>query len=184
MIATLGAQQAILSFGTATIGLLTAGAFNVWDDPAVATLIFLGVTPLVSGIVLVVWIGEFIRRTRAGMHLQQIEQAFRNAKPDMPPAVMAWERGLHDSERDAWRRRRDWNYAAVIALFAAIGGGSLVLGAYRGFGYWPEPTVAGAIAGAAVLAAMVGFVVAQLRAARGLRAEPYRRPLDRRSRRR
>jgi hypothetical protein len=98
VLATLRAQQAILTFGTAALGVLAAGAFNVWDDAAVVAIVFLGVTPLLSGIVLVIWAGEYVRRLRAGAHLKQLEAIIRDGIPGTPEGVMAWEASLLDPE--------------------------------------------------------------------------------------
>src|SRR4051794_6662352 len=48
-----GAQRT-LAFGATTVGILVAGAFNVWraSDPLPATLLFLVVIPLVSTLVI------------------------------------------------------------------------------------------------------------------------------------
>jgi hypothetical protein len=57
---TLATAQRTLAFGATAVGILVAGAFNVWDteDRLPPTLLFMVVVPLVSILVVVQWVGQ------------------------------------------------------------------------------------------------------------------------------
>lgn len=84
ILTTMQTQQSTLTIGTAALGIIAAGAFNLWDEPFVATILFLGVAPFLSMLVLTIWIGEVTRMMRAGSYLQQFEATIHTAVPALP----------------------------------------------------------------------------------------------------
>jgi hypothetical protein len=77
---TLGSQVAILSFGSATVGLLVAAAAALWRDQTALTgmILILGV-PLVCFLTLAVYSGELVRLMRAGLFLNHLECSVNEA---------------------------------------------------------------------------------------------------------
>jgi hypothetical protein len=135
VLTTMQTQQGTLTFGTAAVGILAAGGFNVWKDELAATLVFLLALPLLSKLVVVIWMGEVVRMMRAGRHLQELEVRFASAYPEVLELgpVMRWETSLRDPEAQLlWRRHYEWNYAAIVLLFWLIAVTSVGLGVYRG----------------------------------------------------
>jgi len=131
VVATMQTQGNSLSFGSATLGLVAAGAFNVWKEAFLTTVIFMFVVPFVCSLVLIIWMGEVTMMHRAGEHLLGLETELQRAfgvKPEGP--VFSWESHLRSGPRR--ERHFGWNYAAIIWMFLSIAAGSVLLGMYRG----------------------------------------------------
>jgi len=137
VLATMQTQGASLTFGTATLGIVAAGAFNVWKEQFIATIVFMFVVLFVCSLVLVVWLGELTRMMRAGQHLFGLEKALQTAfgiDPGGP--VFSWESHLRSGSTSPTEhpsmRQFGWNYAAIIWMFLSIAVGSVFLGMWRG----------------------------------------------------
>jgi hypothetical protein len=76
-------QVSILSFGAAAVGLLVAAAGTLWtDEPLLAGLLLLFVVPAVGFLALAIHAGEFVRLTRAGLFLYELEECVNSgARP-------------------------------------------------------------------------------------------------------
>jgi hypothetical protein len=130
------AQQQILALGATAVGLVVAGAFNVWDNQLLASVAFLGVVPLLCLFVLVQWVGRAAGLMRVGVYLQQLEQALRTAYPSAPESVFSWERrrAAETTRRgNWWTANYEWHDVGAIAIFALLAYGSIALGAYRAY---------------------------------------------------
>lgn len=128
VLASMQTQQTSLSFGTATIGILAAGGFNAWDQDVPAVLVFLAGIPTLSGLIVLIWLGELTRMQRAGAMLVEIEKKVNiELAATGKGNALAWETALR--ERD-WKLT--WNYQAIIATFSVIAAGSLIVGAAKG----------------------------------------------------
>jgi hypothetical protein len=157
-------QQASLSFGAATIGILAAGGFNAWEHDVPAVLVFIVGIPTMSGLVALVWLGELTRMQRAGAMLVEIEA---KVNAELQPAgkgdALCWETALRER---GWKLT--WNYQAIMASFAVIAVGSLVIGVAKGFESELSLPSVGALLAAevVVLVALGAFVVTQWRRSR------------------
>ena len=129
------AQQQILALGATAVGLVVAGAFNVWDNQLLASVAFLGVVPLLCLFVLVQWVGRAAGLMGVGFYLQQLEEALRTAYPSAPPRVFSWERTRAEpaSRGHWWTANYEWHDVGAIAIFALLAYGSIALGAYRAY---------------------------------------------------
>jgi hypothetical protein len=129
------AQQQILALGATAVGLVVAGAFNVWDNQLLASVAFLGVVPLLCLFVLVQWVGRAAGLMGVGFYLQQLEEALRTAFPSAPPRVFSWERTRAEpaSREHWWTANYEWHDVGAIAIFALLAYGSIALGAYRAY---------------------------------------------------
>lgn len=167
ILTTMRTQDGTLRFGAATVGIVTAAGFNVWDDTVAATMIFLAVVPFICTIVLIIWMGEVTRMMRAGRHLQRLEEVFAHEIPYLPAPVMKWETNLRDQEADntRWDRHYEWNYHAIVLMFWSLGIGAIAAGLYRGvWGDSPlEYTQAVWIAAVAICAATLLALIVILR---------------------
>jgi hypothetical protein len=106
VVAALAAQHAVFSYGVAAVGLLTAvavGATNGGNESghALATMILLGLNPVLLVAVLFLWTSEVLRMQRAGAYLFVLESVI-NARVG-EPLPLAWE-GLVNPP---WQRERD-----------------------------------------------------------------------------
>jgi hypothetical protein len=116
-------QVAILSFGTATVGLLVAAAATLWDDePLLSSLLLLFVVPAAGWLALVVHAGELVRLMRAGLFLHRLEDWVNDAWWCSPEEgrVLLWEqwdirRGSADVDR-----RNSWAITAVFAVMVVL----------------------------------------------------------------
>ena len=126
-------QQQTLALGATAVGLVVAGAFNVWSDSVLAGVAFLGVVPLLCLFVLVQWVGRATGLLRVGLYLEQLEDALRAAYPTAPTNVFVWERSLVASSRHGkwWQASYQWHDYGAISIFALLSYGSIALGAYR-----------------------------------------------------
>lgn len=129
------AQQQILALGATAVGLVVAGAFNVWDNQLLASVAFLGVVPLLCLFVLVQWVGRAAGLMTVGLYLQQLEEALRSAYPSAPPTVFGWEKTRAETTRRGhwWTANYEWHDVGAIAIFALLAYGSIALGAYRAY---------------------------------------------------
>jgi hypothetical protein len=127
------AQQQTLGLGATSVGLVVAGAFNVWDNGVLVSVAFLGVVPLLCLFVLVQWVGRAAGLMRVGVYLEQLEDALRYAYPLAPPNVFVWEKALAQTTRHGrwWKTSYEWHDFGAIAIFALLAYGSVGLGAYR-----------------------------------------------------
>lgn len=139
-------QQQTLAFGATAVGILAAGAFNIWDERAPATAAFLGAIPLLCVLILVQWSGRTFGMMRVGAYLELLEDGLR-AGYDRPPAsLLTWERKLAQNRpAKLWQPHHGWNDFGAFSIFVALAAGSIGLGCYRGFainGFWISVLVA------------------------------------------
>jgi hypothetical protein len=127
------AQQQTLGLGATAVGLVVAGAFNVWGNAVLVAVAFLGVVPLLCLFVLVQWVGRAAGLLRVGLYLERLEDALRAAYPLAPPNVFSWEKTLSATTRRGkwWKASYEWHDFGAIAIFAILAYGSIALGAYR-----------------------------------------------------
>lgn len=166
---TQAAAHRTLAFGLTAIGVLVAGAFNVWDSRETfpSTALFLVVIPIVSVLVLVQWSGQMLFLTRRGEYLQAIEHAIRDMhkppreshKPPpeshapppesdwpLPDTLFTWEDQFDKRHSirgtEWWKPDLRWHLHAGTLVFGLVAVGSLALGAYKGFNSAPVLTIA------------------------------------------
>jgi hypothetical protein len=127
------AQQHILALGATAIGVVIAGAFNVWDDQLLATLAFLLVVPLLSALVLIQWAGRATAMMRVGVYLERLERTLAS-HTSAPVPILTWEETLA-AMRPAkpWTPQAGWNDFGAVGIFALLSAGSIALGAYKGW---------------------------------------------------
>lgn len=168
---TLAAQLQILSFGTATLGLVTGSAFIGADD-AFRDDVLVVFLPLLAYMTLIIWFSEVMRMLRAGSFLLRIEKRL-DLEGD---GSLAWEGSV-------WRGRTKYAVApdghlrssrirpyysifdpdqlrlfAVTLLFFIIAGSSIAMG-------WEGATLAQQwfAVGAGVIAVVVILLLYHLR---------------------
>ena len=135
---SMGTQQSILSFGTAALGILLAGAFNVFNEPLPAALVFLLFVPLLSDLVFVLWMTEVVRMLRAGYFLARVERRVDElmAHEDL----LSWERWAHarpsateapDDIRLVLRDVDRQSFEIVAAMLMSIAIGGIAIGNYE-----------------------------------------------------
>jgi len=127
--------QTTLAFGATTVGILAAGAFNIWDERLLVSIIFLAVVPLISVAVLVQWAGQMVGIMRLDGYLKGLEKAIRDAHEPVPKPVLTWwtEELFGRPSEKAWVPDYRWHKHAAITVFGLFSAGSIILGAYRGF---------------------------------------------------
>jgi hypothetical protein len=164
-----------LALGVTAVGVLVAGAFNVWDskDALPATALFLVVIPTVSVLVLVQGSGLMLFVVQRGIYLRSIEHALRDAY-GAPAKLFTWEDEFDERYRvrkERWKPALRWHKHATTFMFVLLAVGSIGLGVYKGFDSSPE-VVAG-IAGVELLVlTYVGWLLAlQLAAGEHLAAD-------------
>jgi hypothetical protein len=132
VLAEVQGQQQTLALGATAIGILVAGAFNVWDNRLVATVAFLAAIPLLCVFILMQWAGRVFGMMRVGAYLERLEGALRLGYPDAPAPVLTWEEELvRMKPRSRWEIH-GWNEFGAVAVFVLLASGSIALGAYRG----------------------------------------------------
>jgi hypothetical protein len=140
---SLQTQHATLAFGSATLGLVAAGGFQLVDrDPTSLALIFVVAVPLISLLIVTIWLGELARMMRAGRHLQLLEYQLKSNISGAPAPVFAWEAGLQRATAycPSWLERQyQFSYHSVVFLFALIAVVSVAFGMYQvswSSGWW------------------------------------------------
>lgn len=134
VVTALASQVAILSFGTATVGLLVAAAATLWGEKTgwLPGLILLFGVPLVSFLTLAVHHGELVRLLRAGLFLNHLEcdvnAAFgrptvedlaREAETGRPTGlVLSWEQWSDIRKGNDIDRFNRWAISGVFAVLA------------------------------------------------------------------
>jgi hypothetical protein len=128
------AQQQTLAFGMTAVGIVVAGAFNVWGNTLLASVAFLGAVPLLNLVILVQWVGRARGLMRVGVYLERLEDALRAAYPLAPQSVFIWEKTRARDRRDKWwRPSYEWHDYGAIAIFALLAYGSIALGGYHAY---------------------------------------------------
>lgn len=142
------AQQHILALGATAVGVVIAGAFNVWDDQLLATLAFLLVVPLLSALVLIQWAGRATAMMRVGVYLERLEGTLAR-HTTAPTPVLTWEATLARMRPEhLWKPQAGWNDFGAVGIFALLSAGSIGLGAYKGWsGHEVEVGIVAAIQG-------------------------------------
>jgi len=129
VIASLQGQLQALGLGTAAIGVLAAGGFNVWDrSPYGAAAVFFVGLPLLALLGLYVWTGENARIMGAGTHMLLIEHEMRVLYPGMPRNVFSWEAQLAEKKRDRNLLTIDLRFVPVSLIYSIIAIGSVLVG--------------------------------------------------------
>jgi hypothetical protein len=170
----LASAQRTLALGITAVGILVAGAFNVWDssDPLPATLLFLVAIPLVCALVVLQWAGQMLFLVLRHRYLLALESTLRNAYPSGPTTLFTWEDLWAEYFRPTggkWKPDHRWLTNATVPLFGLVAVGSLVLGAAKG---WDD---ARAVVASAAIVEFVAFATLGIRLLRALsRALPAR----------
>jgi hypothetical protein len=160
---TLATAQRTLAFGATAVGILVAGAFQVWDssERLPATLLFMAFIPLVCVLVIVQWVGQMSLLSARDRYLLQLERHIREAYPRRPrSAFFTWEERYASRYRIAgrvWKPDRRWKINAAMPAFGLLAVGSLGLGVYRGFGEAPVAVVSIGAIEFLVLAIVLGW---------------------------
>jgi hypothetical protein len=133
------AQQSILSFGTAALGILLAGAFNVFGDALAAALVFLVFIPLLSHLILALWMTEVVRMLRAGYFLARVEEEIGEAVGRKK--ILSWERWAHATPSEDEKERGDirvvlrdvdrLSFQVVTAMLLTIALAGVAIGNYE-----------------------------------------------------
>ena len=127
-------QHQTLALGGTAVGILVAGAFNVWDDALLATIAFLGAIPLLCMLVLIQVAGRAYGMMLVGVYLEGLERALRGAYALAPGPVLSWEETLVVMRtKHWWSLRYGWSDLGAVGVFAVFAAGSIALGAYRGY---------------------------------------------------
>jgi hypothetical protein len=113
-------QQQTLALGATAVGLVVAGAFNVWNNKLLGSVAFLGLVPLLCLFVLIQWVGRAAGLMRVGLYLEQLEAALRAAYSSAPPKAFTWETTLASTTRRGrwWKASYEWHDFGAIAIFA------------------------------------------------------------------
>ncbi len=163
ILATTAAQHSTLALGIAAIGVLAAGAFNVWeDDPFVATVVFLGAVPLLTTTILVIWMSQILGMLDIGHYLLQLEASIANVVDQPNTGLLTWEKRISRQSALAWPPNYAWHYLAVVGLFGLLTISAIVLGAYRADTL--ETTIAAFAIGTVFVAMCVAIALAVVRA--------------------
>jgi hypothetical protein len=134
VLAEAAAQQQTLALGATAVGVVIAGAFNVWDDRLLVAIAFLGVVPLLSLVVLIQWAGRASGLMRVGVYLEKLEDTVREAHPVLPSWVFSWEKTRARTRPDKWwHPQYEWTDYGAIGVFVLLAFGSVGLGAYRAY---------------------------------------------------
>jgi hypothetical protein len=168
-------QQQTLGLGATAVGIVVAGAFNVWDDQVLASFGFLVAVPLLSVLVLLQWAGRAFALMRVGAHLEALEKRLREAV-GAPPPVMTWEEML-EKARPArwWKPHPGWNDFGAFGVFAAIAVGAIVLGAWRGYDKHEGTIVVVTIVQSLVIGVVIVALASALATGRKRAREDYER---------
>ncbi len=139
------AQHSTLALGVTAIGILAAGAFNVWnEDRVVAPIVFIAVVPLLTSMILVIWASQVVGMFNIGHYLRGLEARIGDAVGDGPGGIMSWEETATKEKIRTRTPTYAWHYVAVIVLFGILTVGSIVLGAYRAWSVYETKAQVGA----------------------------------------
>lgn len=122
-------QQSILTFGTATIGLIITTGFNVWDKTPLPEILFLFLAPAIVYLIILVWLGEVGRMFRAGRFIADIEDKINLQFPGKEKAL-TWENWLltRQNENKTPHHILQFHYVSIFLLFAMTSLGSIIIG--------------------------------------------------------
>ena len=90
-------QQSILRFGTASIGVVLAIGFQFWENAKIFSIIFLVFLPLLSYLILFIWMGEVARMMRAGIYIHELEKKVNSEIKVIKNKALEWENWLRQS---------------------------------------------------------------------------------------
>ncbi len=123
-------QQSTVRMGMATVGVVIAAGFNVWDKTPLSDLVFLAFNPIICYLTLIIWIGEVTRMMRVGNYLSLIEKKLNGYFKEEDP-IIYWENWLRTKNaKDQTPQLKD-NYKAIISLFLGTAISSTAIGFYR-----------------------------------------------------
>jgi hypothetical protein len=173
------AQHSTLALGITAISVLAAGAFNVWEDRFVATVVFLGAVPLLTAMILLIWASQIWGMLDIGRYLLTLERKIgERVDPKPSTGLMTWEKQV--SHQIAWSREPNYamHYVAVMGLFGFLTLASIVLGVYRAWDQHElEAVLGGLLSGGVFTALFVGLAWSVL-TARNRRGAAARGPAD------
>jgi hypothetical protein len=110
-------QQSILTFGTATIGIILSAGFNVWDKQFLPEIIFMALLPAVSYLIVLSYIGETGRMFRAGRFIALIENKINSRFLEKEKAL-SWETWLLTTQNDGKTPHHNlWFHHISIFIF-------------------------------------------------------------------
>lgn len=169
-------QSQTLAFGATAVGILFAGALNVWEDRSLATIAFLGAIPLLCLLVLVQWAGRAFGIIRVGVYLEALENALQTAY-SAPTPLLTWERALlANRPKEWWKPHYGWSDLGALAVLVVLAAGSIAIGAYRGFAANEVLVVVLTAVQGAILAVFTAFLVSRLSKVREDARRDFRTP--------
>lgn len=132
---SLAAQVSVLSFGSATTGLLVAAAATLWgDEPILAGAILLFIVPATCFLTLSFYGGEMVRLMRAGLFLNHFENCLNAeftaaaGEEAVRSGVLTWEQWpIRDGKIDMARNNR----IAITVVFTLLACGFMLAGFFR-----------------------------------------------------
>ena len=107
-------RSQIVSFGLATIGLIVAAIFALdssLQSTALVVLVFSVGIPIISVLILYIWLGEVERMMRAGDYLCGLEARINDVEGS-GTAPLQWEQWLRSTTK-----QMKYPYIVVIVLF-------------------------------------------------------------------
>lgn len=122
-------RSQVVSFGLGSVGLLAAGVFasdRALQAAGLLVLVFSAAVPIISILVLYVWLGEVERMIRAGRFMVDLEGRI-NTELDPTTPTLTWEGWLRSAGT-----QMHYPYIVVIALFLSIAVGSPLVGLVAG----------------------------------------------------
>jgi len=114
-------RNSILAFGLATLGLVFhAGVSTMPDQGFLAFSIFTLALPILSMLVLILWIGEAERMSRVGLYIKQVEGEINQYFGDEAKLIY-WETWLREAP-DSRKKTQQllYPYYAIVVLFFGI----------------------------------------------------------------
>jgi hypothetical protein len=120
--------QTILNFGLAAIGVLILAGATLISQHEITSILFLLIIPIISYFILIIWLGELERLTRAGYAIRTIEKKINNYLGKEALIWEGWMRGVNSPERKNIMLKS--NYSIVIFMFDFLALASCLIGLY------------------------------------------------------
>lgn len=122
-------QQLIIIYGITAMAIVSSTGFTLWEKSPLPEIIFLLFIPIISYLVLNIFMGEIAKMILAGIFLMKLEDKV-NKEFSNKPKALTWEHWTREGQYKSLMSQALIAYYAVICLFLLTTIASLGIGTY------------------------------------------------------
>ena len=124
-------SHSILRYGLSGIGLIVAAGVHLWNESMLPEVVFLFFVPFLVYLVVIMWMGEILRKVRVGKYIYDEIEIKLNKLFDENNPPLNWEHYLRSKGLFNKNNFFSWNYLASGFMLLMLTVFSIIFGNYK-----------------------------------------------------